>query len=190
MASSASGHVYINPVNVKKTWTSGHISLLFFLYSLPVISDNMSRRNRLLHFDSSIPCKLAIVWGLALFTALSPPWHTSVHKAQHYCISKPEWSDLFAGITKTSPTLLNRVEELVCRGSKHSPAAIVSWNHHFGEHQESWSILLKFDVATLSQCLNALDLLVIGLKIACFQHADLLLVIFWSVSHLCLFSNI
>lgn len=117
MASSASGHACINSVNVKKTWTSNHISL-HFLCVLPVISDNVSGRNRLLHFDSSIPCKLDIVWGLALFKALSPHWHTSVHKAQHYCISKPEQSDLFAGITETSPNLLNRVEELICRGGK------------------------------------------------------------------------
>lgn len=69
-----------------------------------------------------------------------------------------------------SPTLLNQVEELTCRGGKYSTAAKVSQVHPFREHQEYRSICLKLGVAALPQCLNALDLLIVRLQIACFQQ--------------------
>lgn len=65
MTSSAPGHARINPVNVKKTWpyTMDHS---LFLWHLTVISDNVSGKNGFLHFDSSILCKLTIVWSVSL----------------------------------------------------------------------------------------------------------------------------
>lgn len=89
---------------------------------------------------------------------------------QSYWVCKPWWSDLFAGITQTSPTLLNQVEELTCRGHKYSTAAEVSEIFPFREHQKSWSILVKFDTAPLPQCLNSLDLVIIRLKIGAFSR--------------------
>lgn len=138
----------------------------FFWWHLTVISDKMNGKNGFLHFDSSLLCKLTIVWTVSL-------------KYYHYsgipqCAKLPKlqttWSDLFAGITPTNPTLLNQVEELTCRGFKYGTTAKESQIHPFREHQKSWSVLVKSDKAALLQCLCALDLPIIRLKIRAFSR--------------------